>query len=57
MLPQRAWEARISIDHPLFKTGLIKLDAGFDRIDLLQDRILTDDGFDAPGNIRNPDLP
>ncbi len=51
LLPQRAWEARVSIDHPLFKTGLIKLDAGYDRIDLLQDRILTDDGFDAPGNI------
>ena len=51
LLPQRAWEARVSIDHPLFKAGLIKLDAGYDRIDLLQDRILTDDGFDAPGNI------
>ncbi len=51
LLPQRAWEVRATIDHPLFKTGLIKLDAGFDRIDLLQDRILTDDGFDAPGNI------
>ena len=51
LLPQRAWEARVSVDHPLFKTGLIKLDAGYDRIDMLQDRILTDDGFDAPGNI------
>ena len=51
LLPQRAWEARLSIDHALFKTGLIKLDAGYDRIDMLQDRILTDDGFDAPGNI------
>ena len=51
LLPQRAWESRVSIDHPLFKTGLIKLDAGYDRIDLLQDRILTVEGFDAPGNI------
>ena len=51
LLPQRAWEVRATIDHPLFKTGLIKLDAGYDRIDMLQDRILTDDGFDAPGNI------
>ena len=51
LLPQRAWEFRATIDHPLLKTGLIKLDAGYDRIDLLQDRILTDDGFDAPGNI------
>jgi len=55
LLPQRAWEVRATIDHALFKTGLIKLDAGYDRIDLLQDRILVfdDDGnaFDAPGNI------
>ena len=55
LLPQRAWEIRATLDHPLFKTGLIKLDAGFDRIELLQDRILVfdDEGnaFDAPGNI------
>jgi len=49
--PQRAWEVRSTLDHPLFKTGLIKLDAGYDRIDMLQDRILTEEGFDAPGNI------
>ena len=49
--PQRAWEARFTLDHPLFGTGLVKLDAGYDRISLLQDRILTDEGFDAPGNI------
>ena len=42
---------RATLDHPLFGTGLIKLDAGYDRISLLQDRILTDEGFDAPGNI------
>ena len=51
LLPQRAWEVRLTIDHPLFATGLIKLDAGYDRISLLQDRILTEEGFDAPGNI------
>ena len=55
LLPQRAWEIRATLDHPLFKTGLIKLDAGYDRIELLQDRVLIfdDDGnaFDAPGNI------
>ncbi len=49
--PQRAWEVRATLDHALFKTGLIKLDAGYDRIDMLQDRILTEEGFDAPGNI------
>ena len=51
LLPQRAWEVRATLDHPLFGTGLIKLDAGYDRISLLQDRILTEEGFDAPGNI------
>ena len=51
LLPQRAWEARATIDRPLFGTGLVKLDAGYDHISLLQDRILTDQGFDAPGNI------
>ena len=26
-LPQRAWEVRATLDHPLFGTGLVKLDA------------------------------
>lgn len=51
LLPQRAWEVRATLDHPLLGAGLVKLDAGYDLISLLQDRILTDDGFDAPGNI------
>ncbi|MEO7411064.1 MAG: hypothetical protein ABIU10_07070 [Sphingomicrobium sp.] len=55
LLPQRAWEVRATLDHPVFKTGLIKLDAGYDRIELLQDRILVFDeegnAFDAPGNV------
>ncbi|WP_162888077.1 TonB-dependent receptor [Sphingomonas mesophila] len=49
--PQRAWEARVSIDRPILGSGLIKLDVGFDQITMLQDRILTEEGFDAPGNI------
>ena len=53
--PQRAWEARASVDHPLFGKGLVKLDLGYDHITMLQDRILIfdDEGnaFDAPGNI------
>lgn len=55
--PQRAWEFRASVDHPLFKTGLVKFDAGYDRISLLQDRVLICDEldpsacFDAPGNV------
>ena len=53
--PQRAWEFRLTADHPIFGDGLIKLDLGHDRISMLQDRILIfdedGDGFDAPGNI------
>ena len=51
LLPQRAWEYRLTADRPILGDGLVKLDLGMDQIALLQDRILTDDGFDAPGNI------
>jgi hypothetical protein len=55
LLPQRAWEFRLTVDRPVFKDGLIKLDLGQDIISLLQDRVLIFDeagkGFDAPGNI------
>jgi hypothetical protein len=55
--PQRAWEFRATVDHPLFKTGQIKLSLGYDHISMLQDRILICDPdnptvcFDAPGNV------
>ena len=59
--PQRAWELRLTADHPLLGDGQIKLDLGYDRISLLQDRILIceppatpgadPECFDAPGNI------
>ena len=49
--PQRAWEVRGTVDRPLFGSGLVKLDVGYDHISMLQDRILTEEGFDAPGNI------
>jgi hypothetical protein len=55
LVPQRAWEFRATVDRPIFKEGLIKLDLGHDLISLLQDRVLlfddTGNGFDAPGNI------
>ncbi len=51
LLPQRAWESRLLVEHPLLGTGQAKLELGYDRIDLLQDRILTANGLDAPGNI------
>ena len=49
--PQRAWELRGTLEHPLLGKGQAKLEVGYDRVSLLQDRVLTDDGFDAPGNI------
>lgn len=49
--PQRAWEVRGTIEHPVLGKGQAKLEAGFDRVEKLQDRILTPAGFDAPGNL------
>jgi hypothetical protein len=55
LLPQRSWEFRASLDHPLFGDGLFKLDLGRDLVSKLQDRILIFDdagnAFDAPGNL------
>lgn len=51
LLPQRAWEFRGTVEHPMLGDGLAKLEVGHDRISLLQDRILTEDGLDAPGNL------
>lgn len=55
LLPQRAWEFRLTLDRPILGNGLVKLDLGHDRISLLQDRVLifdeTGQAFDAPGNI------
>jgi hypothetical protein len=51
LVPQRAWEARLTIDRPVLGKGLVKLELGHDRVSKLQDRILTEEGFDAPGNI------
>nr|WP_294850097.1 hypothetical protein [uncultured Sphingomonas sp.] len=51
LVPQRAWEARFSAEKSVLGDGSLKLELGYDRIDLLQDQILTEEGFDAPGNI------
>ena len=49
--PQRAWELRGTLERPLLGKGQAKLEAGYDRVQKLQDRVLTDGGFDAPGNL------
>ncbi len=55
LLPQRTWELRATLDKPILGDGLIKLDAGLDRISMLQDQILIFDeageAFSAPGNL------
>jgi hypothetical protein len=53
--PQRAWEFRLTAEHPLLGDGMFKLDLGHDLISMLQDRILIFDdkgnAFDSPGNL------
>ena len=51
LLPQRTWELRATFDKSILGDGLLKLDLGLDRVSLLQDQILTEEGFSAPGNI------
>ncbi|HUE78551.1 MAG TPA: outer membrane beta-barrel protein [Sphingomicrobium sp.] len=53
LLPQRTWEVRATVDKQILGDGLVKLDLGLDQISMLQDQILTEDGFSAPGNIGN----
>jgi hypothetical protein len=55
--PQRTWEFRGTVEHPILGDGLFKVDFGHDQVSLLQDRILICDPidvhacFDAPGNL------
>jgi hypothetical protein len=49
--PQRTWEARLTVERPVLGKGQVRLEAGYDWASDLQDRILTPEGFDAPGNI------
>jgi hypothetical protein len=51
LLPQRAWEALATLEHPILGDGLVKIEAGYNRISLVQDRVPTPQGFDAPGNL------
>jgi len=48
--PQRTWEFRATLDHPLFGDGLFKLDIGHDLVSKLQDRVLLCDEVDHPGD-------
>jgi hypothetical protein len=56
LVPQRAWESLLTVEHPILGDGLVKLEAGYNRISLVQDRIPTPEGFDAPGNLGDGSL-
>ncbi|MFL6862678.1 MAG: TonB-dependent receptor plug domain-containing protein [Allosphingosinicella sp.] len=56
LVPQRAWESLLTLEHPILGDGLVKLEAGYNRVSLVQDRIPTPEGFDAPGNLGDGSL-
>lgn len=51
LLPQRAWEATLTVDRPILGDGSARLEVGYNRVSKLQDRVPTPEGFDAPGNL------
>ncbi|QJQ32672.1 TonB-dependent receptor [Sphingomonas lacunae] len=51
LLPQRAWELRGSVERTVWGDGKLRLEGGYQHISLLQDRVPTPEGFDAPGNL------
>lgn len=51
IVPQRAWEMLLTVDRPILGDGLAKIELGYNRISLLQDRVPLPEGFDAPGNL------
>ena len=51
LVPQRAWEVLAMVEHPILGDGVAKVELGYNRISLLQDRVPTPEGFDAPGNL------
>lgn len=53
LVPQRAWEWRASIERPVLGDGLFRVETGYNRIEQVQDRVPTPEGYDAPGNLGN----
>ena len=52
LVPQRSWEFLAFVERPILGDGLVRLEAGYNRISLVQDRVPTPEGFDAPGKGR-----
>ncbi|MDE2618782.1 MAG: hypothetical protein KGL54_01345 [Sphingomonadales bacterium] len=53
LLPQRSWDLLGFVEHPLLGDGLVRVEAGYNAVELVQDRVPTPEGFDAPGNLGN----
>ena len=51
LLPQRAWEYRVSVERSVLGDGRLQATVGYDQISLLQDRVPLEGGGDAPGNL------
>ena len=51
LLPQRSWEALATIEKQVLGDGQVKIELGYTRTALVQDRVPTPEGFDAPGNL------
>ncbi|WP_185207352.1 TonB-dependent siderophore receptor [Sphingomonas sp. NBWT7] len=51
LLPQRSWEGLATIEKQVLGDGQIKIELGYTRTALVQDRVPTPEGFDAPGNL------
>lgn len=51
IVPQRAWETLLTAERKILGDGLVKFELGYNAISLVQDRIPTPEGFDAPGNL------
>lgn len=50
LLPQRAWEFTGVVERPILGDGVFRTEIGYRQISKVQDRVPTDEGFDAPGN-------
>ena len=51
LVPQRSWETLATLEHPILGDGVVRVEAGFNRVEKVQDRVPTPEGFDAPGNL------
>lgn len=56
LVPQRAWELRATFERSILGEGLVRLEFGHDFVSMVQDRIPTPEGFDAPGNLGDGSL-